>query len=192
MAREWILEVPSGFFDNIATQPSVPGEGNCPYPGTTKCKNHTGTFVLTDVYPGVPVGLAPSFCPRYSAFYLAEGPQIGWPLIGPISQWNAGCVPCGEQGTWMWYLAPQYVVPEIDPDTGDPLGPPYYNMVLELGWYDSSSGGGWKPRASWSSSTSISCIDSNELVILGNLFENSTSIALCCDDLPETVTVRPL
>jgi hypothetical protein len=201
MAKDWILEVPGGFFDNVPTQGTVPGQGACPYPGTTKCKSHTGTFLLTDTYPGLPVGspISPnsSLCPRYGAFYPAEGPILAWPVFGlPAYPWANGCLPCQEQGTWIWVLSPFRI--HLDDEGGElPPEDVYYRMVLELGFWDStptsSSSGTWEPRAIWSSSLDISCQSPNELVLLGDSFSNHlTLLPLCCDDLPETVTVRPL
>jgi hypothetical protein len=204
MAKDWILEVPGGFFDNVPTQGTVPGQGACPYPGTTKCKSHTGTFLLTDTYPGFPVGTPitgtgdSTQCPRYGAFYPAEGPVIAWPnIFGALfAPWANGCLPCQEQGTWIWVLSPFRV--HLDED-GQELPPEdvYYRMVLELGFWSTaptSSGlGSWQSRAYWNSSLDISCQSPNELVLLADSFSNDlTLLPLCCDDLPETVTVRPL
>ena len=204
MAKDWILEVPGGFFDNVPTQGTVPGQGACPYPGTTKCKSHTGTFLLTDTYPGFPVGTPitgtgdSTQCPRYGAFYPAEGPVIAWPnIFGALfAPWANGCLPCQEQGTWIWVLSPFRV--HLDED-GQELPPEdvYYRMVLELGFWSTAPTsfglGSWQPRAYWNSSLDISCQSPNELVLLADSFSNDlTLLPLCCDDLPETVTVRPL
>lgn len=194
MPDDWLLTIPNGFFDNIATQPTVPGQGACPYPGTTLCQNHTGTFLLTPQQPlaGVVPSVPSGNCVRYSAFYVAEGTTGPIPGLDPganVPQYNAGCISCASTGTWAWMLNPVYIPASIDPDTGDEI-PASYKMWLELGFW-SASQTRWIARATWLNSIDPTCSGQTELSLLGNLFENSSGLPLCCDDLPESVFVSP-
>lgn len=184
IARQWLVEIPGQYFNDVNPQPDLPNVGPCPYPPVTKCKNHTGTFVLASVnpFPGSPPVYDP--CEIYSGTYVAQGAYGGRP-IGPfnlIYQWDNGCDACAETGSWYWYLSVWtktfYPSGYLRPERSD------YAMTCNLVV-------GGVAAAIWWNDIDVTCTGPNNLVLLDSAFENWTQMPLCCDDLPEQITVRP-